>query len=342
MKTNPTLRTRQSLLQLFAIAAIAVLTQAAHASTFWNGSDITFTKGVDGDSDVLVPGAVAFSRGINEVLFNSVTEDGFGAVSPEDTTWAVGSPSMIGHLSAGTIPSPSSFIPFTTVRANNANFDFAAYLLNGNGSGGPITFVVHLVNEDTYLTLTFSDWGRFFSGSFSYERSTPSAVTTPTPTISITSPANNAVFAAPANVKFTVNAAVSSGSVTNVSFFNNATKLGSSQTAPFNFTSGALGAGSYPVTAVATAAGISATSSVVNVSVVTPVTTSLSAPGAANNQFSFNYSANAGLRYVIETSSNLFNWTPVVTNTASGSSASFTTNILPANDFYRVGRMPNP
>ncbi|HEY2082463.1 MAG TPA: Ig-like domain-containing protein, partial [Verrucomicrobiae bacterium] len=197
-------------------------------------------------------------------------------------------------------------------------------------------------NEDTYLTLTFSDWGRFFSGSFTYTRSTPSAVTPPTPTISITSPANNAVFAAPANVKFTVNAAVSSGSVTNVSFFNNASKLGSSQTPPFNFTSGALGAGSYPVTAVATAAGISATSSVVNVSVVTPVTTSLSAPAAANNQFSFNYSANAGLRYVIETSSNLFNWTPVVTNTASSSSASFTTNILPANDFYRVGRMPNP
>ncbi|HEY2083037.1 MAG TPA: hypothetical protein VGI88_09650, partial [Verrucomicrobiae bacterium] len=128
------------------VAAIAGLGQAAHASTFWNGSDITFTKGVDGDSDVLVPGAVAFSRGINEVLFNSVTEDGFGPVSPEDTTWAVGSPSMIGNLSASTIPSPGSFIPFTTVRANNANFDFAAYLLNGNGSGGPITFVVHLVN----------------------------------------------------------------------------------------------------------------------------------------------------------------------------------------------------
>jgi hypothetical protein len=96
------------------------------------------------------------------------------------------------------------------------------------------------------------------------------------------------------------------------------------------------------VTAVATAAGISATSSVVNVNVVTPVTTGLSAPTSANNQFSFSYSANSGLRYVVESSSNLFNWTPLFTNTAGGSAVLFTTNIMPGDAFYRVGRLPNP
>jgi hypothetical protein len=250
---------------------------------------------------------------------------------------------MIGNLSAATIPSSDSFISLTTVRAQHANFDFANYLLNGNGSGGPITFVVHLVSEDTYLTLTFSSWGRFFSGGFAYTRSTPSTVTPPpTPTISITRPTNGTVFAAPANVKFTVNASVSTGSVTNVSFFNGGSLLGSSQTSPFNFTTGSLGAGSYSVTAVATAAGVSATSSVVNVSVVTPVNTSLSAPAAANNQFSFSYNANAGLSYVVESSSNLLNWTPLFTNTAGANSVLFSTNILPGDAFYRVGRVPNP
>jgi len=342
MKMNPLVRTHSFLLKILSLAAIACLAPAAHSSTFWNGSSITFTQGTDGTSDILVPGAVALDRGINNVLFNSVTEAGVGISSPADTTWAVGTPSMIGNLSAGTIPSADSFIPLTTVRAQHANFDFAAYLLNGNGSGGPITFVVHLVNEDTYLTLTFSSWGRFFSGGFSYTRSTPSAVTPPTPTISITSPASGAVFAAPANVKLTVNASVSGGSVTNVSFFNNGSPLGSSQTPPFNFTTGALGAGSYPLTAVATAAGISATSTVVNVSVVAPVVTSLAGSAAANNQFSFNYTANPGLRYVVESSSNLLNWTPVVTNVANGSSVPFNTILLPGDSFYRVGRLPNP
>jgi len=42
---------------------------------------------------------------------------------------------------------------------------------------------------------------------------------------------------------------------------------------------------------------------------VTPVITSLSASMEVNNQFSFGYSANPGLRYVVESSSNLFNWT---------------------------------
>jgi hypothetical protein len=291
---------------------------------------------------------VAINRGINLYIYNSVSEGGAGIGSPADTTWAVGTPDLIGHLSAANV-SGLTFVPFggatPSVRTTAQGapwFSVNPYILTGDTSGGPITFVVHLVSEDIYLTLTFSDWGQHFVGGFSYTRSTPSAVTPPTPTISITSPANGAVFAAPANVTFTVNASVSGGSVTNVSFFNGGASLGSSQTPPFNFTSGALGAGSYSLTAVATAAGVSATSTVVNVSVVTPVTSSLSAPAAANNQFSFSYSANSGLRYVLESSSNLLNWTPLFTNTADGSSVSFTTNILPADAFYRVGRLPNP
>jgi len=103
-----------------------------------------------------------------------------------------------------------------------------------------------------------------------------------------------------------------------------------------------LTASPYSIKAVATAAGVSATSSVVSISVVSPVTVSLSNPGAANNQFSFNYNANTGLRYVVEKSSNLFNWTPLITNTAAGSPVFFTNNISTDNGFFRFGRLPNP
>jgi len=350
MKTDLTLANIVFSRKILALAAIVCLVPAAHASTFWNGPNISFTQGDNGPADVMVPGAVEINRGINLYLYNSAVEPGPGVNSPVDTTWAVGSPGMIGNLSAATVAG-LNFIPFggatPSVRTTAQGapwFSINPYIMTGNGSGGPITFVVHLVQEDIYLTLTFTDWGQHFTGGFAYNRSTPSAVTPPpTPTISITSPADGTVLSAPANIKFTVDASVSSGSVSNVSFFNGSSVLGSSQTPPFNFTSGALGAGSYQLTAVATAAGISATSSVVNVSVVTPVTTSLSAPAAAaNNQFSFSYSANSGLRYVVESSSNLVNWTPLATNVANGSSGSFVTNVESGDAFFRVGRMPNP
>lgn len=162
------------------------------------------------------------------------------------------------------------------------------------------------------------------------------------PTVSISSPASGTVFAAPASIKLTANAASSSGTVTNVQFFGNATSLGSTNASPFTITGAPLGAGSYALTARATDnAGLSTTSAVVNVSVVAPVTISNFFPRITNGQFTFNHTANPGLRYVVENSTNLSNWSPLMTNTAATSTV---TNSFPVNipQFYRVGRLPNP
>jgi len=168
-------------------------------------------------------------------------------------------------------------------------------------------------------------------------------VVSPSPTVSITNPVNNAVFAAPANVTLRATATVSSGSVTNVEFFGNSTSLGSVQAAPFNLTTGNLAAGSYALNAVATAAGVSATSSVVNITVVSPVAISATAQLITNGQFSFDYAANPGLTYVVENSSNLVNWLPVATNVAAGNPVHFTDSFIPSVfRYYRVGRLPNP
>jgi plastocyanin len=91
------------------------------------------------------------------------------------------------------------------------------------------------------------------------------------PTVSITNPTNAAVFSAPANVAITAIASVSGGTVTNVAFFDATSLLGSARTAPFNFTALNLPVGDHSLTAVATAAGVSATSSVVNITVVAPL-----------------------------------------------------------------------
>jgi hypothetical protein len=151
------------------------------------------------------------------------------------------------------------------------------------------------------------------------------------------------VFSAPASLKLGATATVSSGAVTNVAFFAGSTLLGSAQSSPFKVTGSSLAAGNYSVTAVATAAGISATSSVVNISVVSPIAVNETAPKLENGQFTFNYSANTGLNYVVQKSSNLVNWVAISTNMASGGSVTVTNTFASTNSlYYRVGRMPNP
>ena len=88
------------------------------------------------------------------------------------------------------------------------------------------------------------------------------------PTVAITSPTNGATFTAPANVPITATAEDAGGSVTNVSFFDGATFLGQTNNTPFTVTAN-LAVGGHGLTAVATDnSGLSSTSSVVNVTVI--------------------------------------------------------------------------
>ena len=344
MKTQRTISICSFIAKTLLFAGIVCLVITAHASTFWNGVNTNYTEPSAGAADVLVAGKVGVARGTRLWLYNSFVDGGAGTGTPSDTAWAVGSASMAGNLNS-TVTN-LSFIPFSSVRttAQDTFGDVGDYLLNGGPGGGPITFVVHLLNEDIYLTVTFKSWGVSDGGGFAYARSTPSAVVPPTPTVSITRPSSGTILAAPANVTISANATVSSGSVTNVSFFGNGSRLGSSASAPFSFTANGLGAGPYALTAVAIAAGVSATSSVVNVSIVTPVVTSLSgATVTANNQFVFGYNVNTGLSYVVESSPGVLSgFAPLATNIPASSPAFFTNPISGSQNFYRVGRMPNP
>jgi uncharacterized protein (DUF2141 family) len=163
------------------------------------------------------------------------------------------------------------------------------------------------------------------------------------PTVSITNPAPGAVFAAPASLKLGATAAVGGGTVTNVQFFANANPLGSVTAAPFNLISSPLAAGAYSLSAIATAGGISATSAIVNVSVINPATVNLSGITVAGGHFNFNYTADVGLTYLVQSSSNLVNWVSLATNTASASPSPFSDTFNPNGaTYYRVGRLPNP
>jgi hypothetical protein len=237
---------------LAVLLALGVFTAVnGHAATVWTGPNINYTKSASTPADTIVAGKVVLKRGSSEVLFNTAAGEQFAGInSPADTEWAFGT---INNFASLTYQSMGSM-------RNTAGGNLSAKLLNKD-------MVLHLINEDIYLSIKFTAWGRFGSGTVAYTRSTAGTVTPPSPTVSITSPANGATFPAPADVPISADASVSSGTVTNVSFFNGTTLLGSVQTSPFNFTATGLQVGAYSLTAVATAAGISSTSSVVAITV---------------------------------------------------------------------------
>src|SRR5207247_10820911 len=89
-------------------------------------------------------------------------------------------------------------------------------------------------------------------------------------------------------------------------------------------TSSNLAAGSQTFSAIASDnAGAKATNSI-SVTVVTPVAITLSAAQRLSSTgFQFSYSANVGLRYVVERSSTLPNWVALKTNTAGSNPVVF-------------------
>jgi plastocyanin len=144
------------------------------------------------------------------------------------------------------------------------------------------------------------------------------------PSVSITNPANNAAFAAPANVTIQASASSTSGSITNVQFFSGANLLGNKASPPFNFTDSSLAAGNYSFTARAfDNSGLSSTSAPVVIFVETNAV--LSAPRrATNGLFQFTVAGIAGQTYIFQASSNITTWIPLATNVAPADSFIFT------------------
>ena len=166
------------------------------------------------------------------------------------------------------------------------------------------------------------------------------------PSVTITNPASGTVFAAPANVTVQASASDTDGTVTNVQFLVGSTVLSNDAAAPFSALTNNLAAGSYTLSAIASDNnGVKATNAA-TISVVSPVQVLLSAPqGLPPANFHFSYTANVGLRYIVQRSTNLIstNWTTIITNTAGSSPVTFTDINATVNPgFYRVGRLPNP
>ena len=95
----------------------------------------------------------------------------------------------------------------------------------------------------------------------------PPPVNSP-PTVTLTSPANGAMFSEPATITVSADASDSDGTIASVAFFANGSPIGTSVTNPFSVVWSSVAAGSYTLTAVATDnLGATATSAPVMVTV---------------------------------------------------------------------------
>ena len=196
-----------------------------------------------------------------------------------------------------------------TAPANNAVYSAApatidlAATATANGSGGTIS-KVEFYNGATLLgTATSSPYTYYWTnvpvGTYTltakaYDNLSVSTTSSALkvnvdnpPTVSLTAPANNAVYSpAPATVALAAAATAnaSGGTISKVEFYNGATLLGTATSSPYTYSWTSVPVGMYTLTAKAyDNLNISTTSSVDTINVDNPPTVSLTAPSNNTN-----------------------------------------------------------
>lgn len=161
----------------------------------------------------------------------------------------------------------------------------------------------------------------------------------------LTSPVDGTVYAAPATIRFAAEAFDLYGAIRQVRFVRGtSSSQGVVSTPPYTLTVSNVPAGDYVYSALITDdSNLASTSAPVNVTVVAPVDIQLLSPTNNGGTFTFDYTANPGLTYIIEGSaedSSPTPFTPIATNIASNSIVTFVDSNPTGrtNRLYRVLR----
>jgi chitinase len=165
------------------------------------------------------------------------------------------------------ITSPANGATFTapasiTINANAADTSpgtvskvdfYNGTTLLGTDTSSPYSFSWTNVAAGTYSLTTKATDNQGAVGTSAAISVTVNSASNPAPTTSITSPANNATFTAPASITINANAAdTSPGTVAKVDFYNGSTLLGTDTSSPYSFSWTSVAAGTYTLTTKAT------------------------------------------------------------------------------------------
>lgn len=174
------------------------------SGAIWNGPSMTFAKAANSDwtqaaNQDRLTANVWLTRASTQGLFNIATGketsyDRNSNISPSDTEWAAGTTADFANLTF------SSWYNWwgrnlSTIRNTDA--------------------VLHLITDDIYINIKFSDWGANNGGTFAYTRSTPGdGVVVGTPEIAVEQPVSTDVPSGGSKAFGTVNV----GSTTDLVF----------------------------------------------------------------------------------------------------------------------------
>ncbi|MEO6453065.1 MAG: Ig-like domain-containing protein, partial [Ginsengibacter sp.] len=237
---------------------------------------------------------VTKSVALNGTYIDSKNNSYAGTIILQPYTSAV----LIRSKSAPTvsITSPAnngSFIPFSniTINATAADADgsvtkvdfYNGSTLLGTDNTSPYSFTWNSVASGTHILTA-----KATNNSSLFTTSSPITISVSSiniaPTITITSPSNNANFTAPANITINATAADQDGSITKVDFYNGNTLLGTDNTSPYSLTWNNVTAGTCLLTAKATDNGSMETaSSAVTVTVAANTAPTVSMTFPVNN-----------------------------------------------------------
>jgi hypothetical protein len=125
----------------------------------WDGPQIVFTKPAFADwtlpeNQDWITDSVAITRADTRGIFNIAQEESYNSISPIDTEWAYGTTDDVSQL---------TFSPWVDWGVSPGG----GFFLNRPA-------VLHLISDDIYIDIFFTQWGAGMEGGgqFSYTRST--------------------------------------------------------------------------------------------------------------------------------------------------------------------------
>jgi len=242
------------------------------------------------NTDTVAPFSFAWNNVVaGTYSLTAKATDNNGAVSAASTAVTV----RVNAAPTVSITSPAN----NTVFNPPANITINASASDSDGTISKVEFYqgTTLLNTDTVAPFSFA-WNNVAAGTYSLTAKATDndnlvsqasvAVTVrvnAAPTVSITSPANNAVFQAPGSITINANASDPDGTISKVEFYQGTTLLNTDTVAPYSFAWNNVVAGTYSLTAKATDNDnlVSQASAAVTVRVNAPPTVSITSP--ANN-----------------------------------------------------------
>ncbi len=208
--------------------------------------------------------------------------------------------------------------------ANGASWTLIDTITNSMGGDVFAGLAVTAHNNGALNTSVFAD----VSGTFAPNQP---------PIVNLDFPTNNTTFIQPNAITLVAAASDPDGTVSKVEFLSGTNLLGTVTNAPYNLTWLGVALTNYTLTARATDnLGAIATSSAVNV-LVLPLNLTVVSGEQTNGQFRLWFQAQDNQSYLVETSTDLTNWVPALTNTAVNGRFDFLdVNATDSQRFYRV------